>query len=223
MIRIASLKTISAGVVLKICFAGPARSSKRAAMPPGNERDRLKSLGLELPISPKEFFSPKKIVSSPRNFSGIYRDRLSLFIQEVAARKRTGRLKIGSSYSQATAGSQAQKTNLGTWESSSLWSSSRGRQIRRRPQNWRMIGKIAMFVSQKICHYHNWPPCSNTPSLWDTIAEFRISPLLQAQTASCSSVRPIPTFGRPGTKTYKLSSHQAASSRIWKLRQSKRL
>src|SRR6266542_810232 len=58
---------------------------------------------------------------------------------------------------------------------------------------------------------------------WDTIAEFRISPLLQAQTASCSSVRPIPTFGRPGTKTYKLSSHQAASSRIWKLRQSKHL
>ena len=74
-----------------------------------------------------------KIVSLLKNFSGVRRNRLSRFIREAAARKRTGRWKIGSSYSQATATSQPRNTNRGGWESSSLLSSSQARQTKRRP------------------------------------------------------------------------------------------
>ena len=69
-----------------------------------------------------------RIVSSLKSFSGVHRNRLSRFILEAAARKRTGRCKIGSSYSQATAISQPRKTNRGEWENSSLLSSSQARQ-----------------------------------------------------------------------------------------------
>src|SRR4029434_9009197 len=102
---------------------------------------RSKNWGLELPISLKKFFSPKKIVSSPTSFCGIYPDRLSLFLMGVAVRKRTGRLKNGSSGSQAKGGYQ------GSTVSGFLWLLSRARQIRRRSRNWDMLGKTTMFVS----------------------------------------------------------------------------
>src|SRR5437667_10099758 len=104
MNQMGSLKVTSVGVVLRISFVGPPRSSKRATMPRGSSRDRSKNSELELSISLKKISSPKKIASSAASFSKLHRNPSSLFILEAAARKRTGRCKIGSSYSQENIG-----------------------------------------------------------------------------------------------------------------------
>ena len=114
-------------------------------------------------------------------------------------RIRTGRWKIGSSYSREKAVYRRQRRIPAASESNSLLSLSRARQRKRRSPNWSMLGKTAMSVSQKICHCRISRPYSNTPSLWAMTAEFRTLPLPPAQTASCFSVRPILTFGHPGT------------------------
>src|SRR5215469_8878362 len=100
MIQIESLKTTCAAVALKICFADRPRSSKKPAMPPASLRDRLKRWASELSISLKKFSSQLKIDNSPAIFSGFYSSQPSPFIQEAAAKKRTGRWKIGSRYFQ---------------------------------------------------------------------------------------------------------------------------
>jgi len=104
MTRMGSLKVTSADVVLKICFAGPPRSSKPVTMRRGSSRDPSKNSELELSISLKKFSFPKKIASLAASFSRHHRNQLSLFILEAAARKRTGRCKIGSSYFQQNIG-----------------------------------------------------------------------------------------------------------------------
>src|SRR6266550_1931573 len=104
MTRMGPLKVTSADVVLRISFGGPPGSSKRATMPPGSSRDPSKNSELQLSISRKKFSSPKKIASSAASFSKLHRNPSSLFILEAAAGKRTGRCKIGSSYSQENIG-----------------------------------------------------------------------------------------------------------------------
>src|SRR5919201_6081089 len=84
-----------------------------------------------------------------------------------------------------------------------------------------MPGKTVMFASQKICHYRTWPPPLSKQSLSDTIAEFRTLLLPQVQTASCSSVRPILTFGPLGTKMCKFLDHKAGTLMTWKSNQLK--
>src|SRR5437763_14334695 len=104
MTQMGSLKVTSVGVVLRISFGGPPRWSKRATMPRGSSRDPSKNSEVELSISLRKFSSPKKIAGSAASFSKLYRNPSLLFILEAAARKRTGRCKIGSSYSHENIG-----------------------------------------------------------------------------------------------------------------------
>jgi len=186
------------GVANLLC--GPAKVVEKSSHAARQLARPIEELGIKVgDLTEKIFFSDED-----RQFAQEFLRGSSQSIVAIhpgsGSQEKTGRCKIGSSYSQATAISQPRKTNRGEWESSSLLSSSQARRTTRRPRNWSMSGRMAMFASQKTCHYRIWPQSSSTQSLWDTIAESRTLPPPQPQNAFCSSVRPIPTFGRPGTK-----------------------
>src|SRR5213593_2681613 len=112
MIQIESLKTTCAVVASKICFVDHRGSSRKLVMRPASLRGRSKRWVSELPISLKKFSPQQKIDSLPAIFFGLCSSRSSRFIQEAAARKKTGRWKIGPRYFQEKALYQTPKAKV---------------------------------------------------------------------------------------------------------------
>src|SRR5439155_15896935 len=105
-----------------------------------------KSWESESEILLKKFFMQYEIDSSRGSFSRICSNRLSRFIWEAAARRKTGRWKSGLLCFREAVISRSTKTNASGPADCLPLSSFQARRIRHRRSYWNASGKIQWSV-----------------------------------------------------------------------------
>src|SRR5206468_3770503 len=118
-------------------------------------------------------------------FASICSNRLSRFIREAAARRKTGRWKSGLLCFREAVISRSTKTNASGPADCLPLSSFQARRIKHRRSYWNASGKIQWSVSPRTYGCRTSPQCLSVRSSLGTIVASRTSPQPRAQIAFC--------------------------------------